>query len=166
MRFVEHAERLGIPMTWGTVRCAWEGMEGVPRLITVAEVQHFALQQVECASCDELTLVADLTSQDDHPEISRELAENAPEILGREFRVCRLLYVRRALEELPDEPIGGLMELTSLWGRMGYPEDAPHVVQGRGNNMVPAEYFTEENLRAVVDRHWTWVSSELAFVRS
>jgi hypothetical protein len=166
MKFLDRAKYLGIPLTWETIRCTWEGTGGVPRLITVAEIQAFALGKIGSASNHELMRVADLTSQDSHDEISDELSQLAPEISNRAVRACRLLHVHQALDQLPSEPMGGLMGLTSLWGSLGFPADSPHVVQGRGNAIAPGEYFTEGNFQAILARHQAWVTAEVAFLRS
>jgi len=165
MKFLDRAKYLGVPLTWETIRCAWEGTGGVPRLITVAEIQAFALGKVGLSSGDELMRVADLTSQDSHDEISDELSQLAPEISSRAVRACRLLHVHEALDQLPSEPIDGLMGLTSVWGSLGFPADSPHVVQGRGNAITPGEYFTEESFQAILAQHQAWVTAEIAFLR-
>ena len=165
MKLAEQAKYLGLSLSWEIIRCAWEGQDGVPRLVAASEVRRFALGEIETASTVDLESIAVLTSEDNGDEIRVQLSKLAPEISDRAVRVCRLLHVHRVLDRLPGDPVDALMELTSLWASLGFPADSPHVVQGRGNAITPAEYFTDENLRIILERHAAWVESEAASLR-
>lgn len=165
MKFLNQAQLLGIPLSWELIRCAWDGTNELPRGVTVRVIQDFALAQTESASGNELRRLADLTSQDDYEEISKALYHLAPEISDRAQRAFRLMRVHRVLDQLPSDPLEGLMELTSFWGSLEFPLDSPHIVQGRDNSIRPEEYFTQGFFREILDRHNEWVRGELSFLR-
>jgi hypothetical protein len=98
--------------------------------------------------------------------IGEALVRLAPEIDDREVRGWRAVELAHLLDELPPSPIDGLMELTSFWNALDFPDDMPHVVQGRANDISPIDYYTEENYRQLLDRHKAWLRSEIAAVAS
>ena len=69
------------------------------------------------------------------------------------------------LEKLPESPLYGLLRLTEFWANFNYPDDSPHIIQGRGNNYTPEVYFTKGNYDVVLTRHRRWIEEELAVLR-
>jgi hypothetical protein len=147
----------GLPITWGTLLVGWEGPGKHGRLVDADEVFAFAEPLMETLPAETVAALAD---RDELPRTLRELAAGADR--ARELRKWRWVMLRRALEELPKEPMYALLALTDFWERFDYPADSPHVVQGRGNQLSPAEYFTDENYRRIVDAHQRWLHDEAA----
>ncbi len=58
------------------------------------------------------------------------------------------------------------MELTELWVQFGYPEDSPHIIQGRGNNISPTEYYTQSNYDKLYIKNKEWLEKELSFLKN
>ena len=51
-----------------------------------------------------------------------------------EFRKWRIIYVINTIKNIDkNDYISGLIELGDLWEKLGYPQDTPHIIQGRFN---------------------------------
>ena len=88
------------------------------------------------------------------------------------FEVLRPLQIElfrslleEVLENLPPDPLHGLMALSEFWQTFGFPADGPHEVQGRENAVTPTEYYQQENLTRLLARHYAWIKEERARLR-
>jgi hypothetical protein len=66
---------------------------------------------------------------------------------------------------MPEDPLYGLLALTEFWQSFGFPSDSPHVIQGRGNTISPAEYFQQNNLNRLLSLHRKWIQQEKALIK-
>ncbi len=110
------------------------------------------------------------------PELQRQTREEIKDLLQRlsqldggdpqiELRKWRLVLLEEVLASMPKDALYGLIALTEFWQDFGFPSDSPHVVQGRGNNITPPEYYQEENLQRLVNCHRTWIENERASLK-
>jgi hypothetical protein len=56
------------------------------------------------------------------------------------------------------------MSLFDFWAQLDYPIDSPHVIQGRGNNITPEEYYTQENYDNIYNMHVDWLKKEIKYI--
>ena len=56
----------------------------------------------------------------------------------------------------------GIAELTDLWIGLDYPADSPHIIQGRGNNISPRDYYTKKNYDKLYAKNTAWLETELS----
>jgi len=77
-----------------------------------------------------------------------------------ELRKWRLVLLEYKLEDLPNDPIYGPIELSEFWSDFGFPSDSPHEAQGVGNSLSPSEFYTQENLERLLSRHQAWIRDE------
>ncbi len=89
--------------------------------------------------------------------------EDADENIER--RKIRLAIVHGVIKVKNQNYIDGLMELTALWSKLGFPDDSPHIIQGRGNVIQPYEYFTQKNYNYLYQKHLDWFKKELLFLQ-
>jgi hypothetical protein len=154
---------LGLRVNWQTVLVGFVGPGKVGQLLEPKDVISYAEDAI--AGGDTSDEVVALAVSDDSQEIEkhlRMLSLREHSDAKQEERKWLLLLLKEALADLPPEPLSGLIALTSFWERFDYPEDSPHVVQGRGNKLSPSEYYTEVNFRDTVERHTRWIQRELA----
>jgi hypothetical protein len=142
----------------------------VPRPLTGREVQSFAVERASTMATMDPSFV-DLLSANPHDEEQlgnavRALSEIETEGLDREQRKWRLLLVADFLRDLPEDPVDALTGLTELWSSLGFPSDGPHIVQGRGNDIDPRDYYTASTRDNIVARHVTWLTREQAELAS
>jgi hypothetical protein len=82
-----------------------------------------------------------------------------------EFRKIRATIASEVLQVKNDNYIDGLMELADLWSGFDFPEDSPHVIQGRGNEIAPQDYYTQENYDMLYQKNKVWLDSEVEDLR-
>jgi len=168
---------------WTTVLVGWNG-PGVlspwpdrwvefPPLISPDEIAAYANDRLAATSDPaEQALIVALSSSDLRTEGREtikdllaplsELDAGDPDI---EIRKWRLVLLEQVLENMPHDPLYGLMALTEFWQSFGFPSDGPHEVQGKGNTLTPSEYYKQENVHRLVARHYEWVEGEKAALR-
>ena len=78
------------------------------------------------------------------------------------MRKWRLILLQETLDTLPTDPVYALTELTDFWLSFGFPSDSPHFVQGRGNSMLPNEYYTGAFRDRILAGHQAWIEKERA----
>jgi hypothetical protein len=159
---LKEIKAMGLPVTWATIRAGWDGIGCRGRQLTIADVATFACEQLENATTAMLPDIADLCAAADEDACETALGHLAPRTYYHAIRTWRAYQLAQLLKSLPESPVDGLSELTSFWNDLDFPEDMPHVVQGLGNEISPAEYYTEENYRYLVHKHQQWLQSEIS----
>jgi hypothetical protein len=165
---------------WTTILVGWKGL-GVfspwpsrsaefPPLLSADELAAYASERLASSSDPrEDDLIVRLLSLDLKSE-SREAVTNHLARLSSlrecdpslEVRKWRLVLLEDLLEQLPSDPLYGLIALTEFWQSFGFPPDSPHEVQGREGTLSPADYYSEENYRRLFFRHRAWIEEEKA----
>jgi Uncharacterized protein conserved in bacteria (DUF2247) len=153
---------MGIPVTWPVVQAGWDGIGQMDRQLTVADISDFACKQLERLSADASADILDLCAATDSDEVNAVLPRLAPVISRNAIRTWRAVLLAKLLDELPGSPVDGLSELTSFWNTLNFPDDMPHVVQGRDNDISPVDYYTEKNYQQTIGKHRDWLRSEIA----
>lgn len=168
---------------WTTVLVGWNGLgmlspwpdrwNEFPPLISADEISAYAYEKLASSSSSvEQDLIVALLSVGLQTE-SREsvkvlltplsdLSKGDPSI---ELRKWRLILLEDVLVNMPKDAVYGLLSLTEFWQNFGFPSNSPHDVQGRGNTITPSEYYQDENLHRLVDRHRTWLEDEKAVLK-
>ena len=159
MEKLKKIQKLGLIVTW---RLLYLGL--CDKQISSEEIIEFAVEQLE-KGCDvsEVCMLAASCSNEkeeiccllqkliNHEETSNDI----------EMRKLRVVVVASAIEKKQENYIDGLVGLTDLWIELGCPEDSPHVVQGRNNNLTVGEYYTAENYSRLFQQHQDWLIREL-----
>ena len=159
MSYLDDMTTAGLPIGWGTLLVGWDGPGKHGRLLNADQVFSFAEPLMADLPAE---TVAGLADPDELPRVLRELARREGANRDHDVRKWRLVMLKRAMAELPKDPVYGLIALTEFWERFDFPSDSPHVVQGRGNQISPAEYFTAESYRRILDDHERWIRDEEA----
>ena len=176
--FTELDETFGA--NWTTVLVGWNGL-GIlspwperwtesPPLLSAKEVASYAYRVLDTAvDPAEQALVVELLSQDlstSQRETIRDILHQLSSLVNSdpatEVRKWRLVLLEQTLRELPKDAVHGLATLSDFWQDFGFPSDSPHVVQGRGNNVSPLEYYREDYFHKLLEAHYTWIQHEKA----
>lgn len=161
---IENIKNLNINITWRLLYIALqEGMISAEDIIEFAA--DILVQGDNRLDICELA-GADSTDLEYIKEILFELVEDENSDNDFEERKIRAVIVSEKLKEKNNNYINGLMELTELWVKFGYPEDSPHTIQGRGNNITPSEYYTQSNYDILYEKNREWVEKELSFLKN
>jgi Uncharacterized protein conserved in bacteria (DUF2247) len=168
---IKELQELGLKVGWGTILIGWNWTTRGLGLVGPDEIRDFALQELQRpgSSANQEAITELIGLRDDESErigqIIRQIARTEIYDPTIETRKWRLLLLHNLLRRLPPDPIYGLTGLTEFWQDCGFPEDSPHIVQGRDNAIDPFEYYTETNYQEVLDKHRGWEILELESLR-
>lgn len=158
-----------LPVTWGTLLVGSGGLGHSGPLVTPAAISAYALDRLSTGSEPRAELVELLdgppNDQNELTQLLRSLAQADGADLALEERKWRLVLLERLLNSLGPDPIDGLLELTEFWLGLGFPEDSPHVVQGRDNSIQPGRYYTVAKFQEALARHKEWLADEAQRLR-
>lgn len=170
-------------INWTTILVGWNGLgtlspwperkDEFPPLLSRAEIASYADQSLAAAmesSQQELVIKLSLPDQNDErredvARILQQLSKQERHDPELELRKWRFVLLERVLRDLPADPLCALIALSEFWLNFGGPRDSPHEVQGRGNTITPADYYTPQNLREILARHRQWIEKEKAILR-
>jgi hypothetical protein len=153
---------------WTTLLVGWRGIGQLRRLVSIPEIQQFAVENLEkeniastvLPNLSELATISEKES--DQVDILLEKMA-APERVNKEFeeRKWVILLLEKQLADLPNDPLHGLLQLTEFWSDLDYPSYSPHQIQGVGNTMTPEKYYTSENYKTEIANHKKWLESQI-----
>lgn len=160
---IEDIKRLGLLITW---KLLYKGI--CERQLGEEDVIMYAIEKLEEGDTRKEICELAGTYVDERKEICNlldELAEqeNAPDDF--EGRKIRAAIVSKALRVKNDDYINGLLDLTDLWIDLGCPNDSPHIIQGRENDITPMEYYTIANYNFLYEKNIEWLKRELEYLR-
>lgn len=159
----------GIPVRWSTVSIGWYGPAKYGPQLSTADIASYAARVIEANPEQPPCVLRLAAAQADDSEMVetclRELAAHEGADQSIELRKWRLYLLREIERELSDDPLYGLLGLTEFWEMFHYPDDSPHVIQGKENHQHPGDYYIQENFRQLRNRHREWMKEEEAFLR-
>ncbi|HZS48922.1 MAG TPA: DUF2247 family protein [Blastocatellia bacterium] len=151
--------------TWIDLLSGWRGFGQYQRLLDITETREFAREKLEVISnpVPELSELAAISDADEEHADALLSILASPELADYENSKRRwiALLLSQRLEELPSDPLYGLIGLTEFWSDAGFPSYSPHEIQGKGNEISPQDYYTKDNYDKAVERHKRWLSNEL-----
>lgn len=159
---ISDIKELKLNITW---RMLYRGI--LKKQISINEVIEYAMEQLEKG--DNRIEICELAGSsnndlDDVINILYELVDQEKSQDDFEDRKLRVAIVNNFLKGRNTNCIDGLIGLTELWLELGYTNDSPHIIQGRGNNISPAEYYTDANYNYIYEKNKRWLSDEVDFL--
>jgi hypothetical protein len=156
-------------ITWKLLYLGFKGSAEFGSQLSTNDILNYAIEKLE-DNCDD-KLICDLAiEREDNTAgivcILKKLADREDTDMTVELRKWRVLTVANELKTKNDNFIDGLVSLTDLWITLNYPEDTPHIFQGRNNSITPEEYYTEENYCMLYEKHIKWLNAEIKFIKS
>jgi hypothetical protein len=154
-----------LKVSWNSILLGLRGFDKFSGLLSTQDIIDFAIDLVthDGSHPDEVWQIASLNVKDSDEiyQLVQRLADKEGNSQANEQRKWRALLLKQTLEELPQDHLQGLILLTDFWDRFNFPDDAPHTVQGRRNEISPTEYYTYDNYLKIVEAHKRWLSDEL-----
>jgi len=148
-RILEEMLKSGMPVNWTTILVGWNGPGKFPRQISREEFASYTIQRMGNSSHQQIEVNRAI----------RALAASEPGNKETETRKWRLYLLKDAMNNLAEDEIDGLYQLTDFWEKFDYPSDSPHAIQG-DDGLVPEDYYTKENYQSLVKRHQEWLKEE------
>lgn len=159
-----------LEVNWSTVLSGWRGFKKLPRQLSIKDIIDYAVSLVsnDDSQPDEVWQLAGL-SINDNDEVENllkklVLKENYYEI--DQQRKWMVILLEEMINDLPDDCIQGLITLTDFWDKFEFPNDSPHIVQGRDNTISPSDYYNQENYLKLIEVHKKWVDEEIAKLKT
>lgn len=160
---IKTIKQLGLFITWRLLHQAV-----CEKQLTEEDIIEYAIEKLE--EGDDRNEICELAgAYNDEQDAIRNLLcklarkENTQDSF--EKRKIRAVIVYDVIKTKNDNYINGLMDLTDLWVGLGYPNDSPHIIQGRDNKIMPNEYYTIDNYDALYKRNVEWLKKELEYLR-
>lgn len=152
-----------IEITWTLLNMGFDGSEIFKKQLNGQDIIDYAVSKIEDGddSLDVVLLASSYASNTEEiSELLNNLSNNETLDVNREFRKWRVIYVSKHLPHIQEECILGLIELGDIWTMFDFPDDSPHVFQGRDNKINPNEYYTQENYERLLEIHKRWLDKE------
>lgn len=160
---LESIKKIGLSITW---RLLYKGI--CEKQLNTRDVIAYAAEKLE--EGDTRGEICELAGsyEDEREDIQNllwELVEQENTQDDFEHRKIRAAIVSNTLRTKDNDYIAGLMNLTNLWIGLDCPNDSPHIIQGKNNNITPQEYYTVENYNFLYDKNVEWLKKELEYLR-
>lgn len=161
---------LNFKITWTLIDIGYRGSDIFYGELQPIEIINYAISLLEEDCFDEE--VVELACEDERniDEINKyvknlsEKETNADKNLEmKKWMVC---YVNKNLQYKYDNYIEGLIELGDIWVKLGMPKNCPHVFQGVDNNILPGDYYTQQNYDDLYRRHTSWIIKTIGEINS
>jgi hypothetical protein len=170
MSILEKMTSDNIAVNWSTILIGWYGPGNYDRQLSIADVAAYARELIEANPEQPIAVLKLAGARDDETALVesslKQLAALEPYDETTEVRKWRLYLLRELEPALSDDPLYGLIALTEFWEKFDYPDDSPHVVQGRGNDQDPQQYYTPENFLNLRKLHREWMKGEEEFLKT
>ena len=161
---LDDIQKAGFKVTWKVIDIGFKGSKVFRGELSARDIIDYALLQLESGKADktsgELACEYD-TNTEEVDNLVKGLANKENTDYSIEFRKWRVLYVEKEFPTEKTDYINGLIMLGNIWVALDFPEDSPHVFQGRGNDITPEQYYTEENYKELFHKHKEWIEKEV-----
>lgn len=164
---LEEFKKLGFNITWKLLDIGFKGSTYFSDELSTAEILDYAISKMDTSDdSDVIDLACEYADNvESIDKYLKKLAKIENSNYDIELRKWQVVYVSKAMPEPNSDFINALVELGDLWAKLGYPEDSPHVVQGRNNNISPAQYYTQENFTDLLNKNKEWVIKNIEQLR-
>lgn len=159
----------GFEITWTLLNLGFDGNTKFKNQLNGQDIIDYAISKVENGdeSLDVVLLASSHTANTEEiSELLKKLSNSEQVSVDVEFRKWRVIYVSKHLPDIQKDSIQGLIELGDIWALFDFPNDSPHVFQGRNNDITPKEYYTQENYERLLEIHRKWLDKESAYLRN
>jgi hypothetical protein len=164
MMKIKDFKKVGFKITWKLINIGFSENGTFKDMLDVNDILDYARNMLGEGTLDEhvLELASEYSdSIDNIKDILNELSEDESSDYELEYRKWRVMYLSQNLIFNEKNFVNGLMELNDLWIFLDYPEDSPHIFQGRNNEITPQQYYTEENYKKLYEKNLLWLNNEI-----
>lgn len=164
---IEEFSKYNFNITWKVIYLGFKGSCIYANQFLASDIIEYAINQLNTECVDGLLYELAGEYKKDTEEIHKllkELSEKEKVDDGIEARKLRFILVAHEIAHKNDNFLNGLMDLSDLWIKLGYPEDSPHIFQGEKNNITPEQYYTQNNYDRIFNRHIIWMGNEIELI--
>ncbi|GGJ30358.1 DUF2247 family protein [Paenibacillus hunanensis] len=165
MTYLQMFKRSNIPITWTVILIGIEGPGKKERLLVSQDIINYAIELIELNDNypQEILKLASATNNEEEyiKNLVVNLAQKEKLNRNKELKKWIVILLKETLNKLPESPLYGLIALTEFWESFDYPDYSPHIVQGRGNDIKPEDYYLKEFYEYCVFKHKQWINDIL-----
>lgn len=167
MTNIKEIEKLNFKITWKLLYLGFSGSNVFANQLLASDIIDYAIEQLENSDCDDIVceLAGEYNNNTENiSNLLKKLAEKEKSDENLELRKWQSIIVAKEIENKNKNPIEGLINLGDIWIHLDFPEDSPHIFQGRNNNITPMQYYTDENYNKIYENHQRWLKNEIDFI--
>lgn len=109
----------------------------------------------------ELLLIDEDTPRSEVTNLLGEVVDILKIDISVSTRKWLLICLDMLLNNINQDPIYGLLELSNFWMAWGQPKDSPHNIQGVNNEISVSDYYTLDNYELMIRKNREWLNYEL-----
>ena len=158
----------GFKISWTLLNIGFYGGTIFKNQLNTQDIIDYAISKMESGdeSLDVVLLASSHTAKiEEVSELLKALSKNEKVNIDVELRKWRAIYVLKNLPNKQDGYIQGLIDLGNIWVMFDFPDDSPHIFQGRNNSITPEKYYTQENYERLLEFHRGWLEKEISFLK-
>ena len=160
---------IGFKISWTLLYIGFNGSEMFKKQLEGQDIINYTVTKMEEGddSLDVVLLAStNVTNDNEINELLFKLSNSETIDYDIEYRKWRVIYVTKHLPNDQVDYIQGLIELGDIWAMLDFPDDSPHIFQGRNNSMTPNEYYTQENYFLLLKNHREWIEKEVSQLKN
>lgn len=161
-------QSMNLQITWKTIFIGFTGGAFLQKQITKSDISEYLVYKLDITEDNYLPfseLLSVEKNDNDFYFLLESYAKSDMSDDNLQVRKWRTVIVKEALEKLPkDDFTEGLFDLMDLWVSLGMPKDCPHIIQGRGNNLSPSEFYTMEQYLTAIENNKKWLANEIEVI--
>lgn len=167
---IENLEKLGLKITWKTLKIGFDDCSAFGKLFYSEEIIDYAINEMNNCSDENIISLAceNYKKTQSIMEYLILLSQEENSNYEIEFRKLRLIFVIDKLKEIEQNYlvdsnyINALIDMGDIWTDLQVFEKSPYYFYGVLNDISPTDYYCEENYLNMFESHKKWISSELS----
>lgn len=160
---------LGLKVTWKVITIGLYGAEYISPQISKDDILEYLnkLLVFEDSEADDIILlICEDKNSPEFDKILNSLANNENSDFSLQLRKWRAYLLNELLNNLSQNCLQGLLELTEFWVSFGIPKDCPHVIQGYNNNLSSDEYYIQPMYNRLKKKNQKWLDNEISYLKA
>jgi len=155
-----------IRMTWTLLSICFDSnnllrnSEYEQKYVSASEVISYATDFLEASDDIDITSLAILKENEERDilKLLGQLSNREKCQYSYEFRKFRAMYIYKNLPKTNDDFMHGILKISELWDKFGFPEDSPNIY-------FKFEEYSLSNFKKLLDIHTAWIKNEFEIIR-
>lgn len=164
MSKLDEIKKLNFKITWKLIRIGYLGYENIQPQIDKQDVCNYAYYLLENMESNYNKVVQLITQKENDYEFNQilnHLAKLDNSNIELQVEKWIIFLTKKMIENLGDNYLENLLNITEFWVSLGQPNDSPHIFQSVGNKITPETYYTEEMYNVILQKHIEWISKQI-----
>ena len=124
------------------------------RFISEDEIINYAISYLNISSNPKVVSLAfDAREPEEIINILQQLSREENSDYSLEFRKFRAMYVYKNLPSISDDFMHGILRISEIWGKFGFPDDSPNIY-------FKFKDYSPKNFKKLLEINNNWVISE------